>query len=366
MYSAIMKRMIGELRKSLESQGFHRQSKIFSQHGLHAAAEDAPLILVACSGGRDSLALAYGASIVCPMLGLRCGAILINHNMQEHADIVAQHASDQCLSMGLSPVAVRSVTVRKTGAGEEADAREVRYAAIIEYAKQTEAAAVLLAHTLDDQAETVIMGLLRSAGTQAIAGMPAVSTKIDVPFLRPLLNLRRCDTTQICKDAGIEWWDDPTNGDDMDTLQRLPVEYPLRSRIRHDLMPFLDEFVGSDVAALLAGNTKQASEDAQCLDAQGKALAAASILEESHERNQETLDLDAMELEKQHVALRRRVIVIAMNRMGIPVSSRHIEAVDQLIVHWHGQGGVNLPLGFSANRQDNVIHLCKDGGHANR
>ncbi|MFT8592057.1 MAG: tRNA lysidine(34) synthetase TilS [Bifidobacterium sp.] len=366
MYSAIMKRAIGEMRRSLEGQGFRMQSRIFSQHGRHEAAEDAPLMLVACSGGRDSLALAYCASIVCPMLGLRCGAVIVDHNIQRGSGAVAQKAADQCTSMGLTPVSVVSIRVQKSRAGEEADARDARYAAIVECAKRTGASAVLLAHTLDDQAETIIMGLMRSTGTQALAGMPAVSIKGDVRFIRPLLKLRRADTTQLCTVAGLEWWDDPTNGDGVAFSQRLPPEYPLRSRIRHDLVPFLDDFVGGDATALLTGNVRQAREDTEFLDASARDLAARSLHEASCDCDRKTLELSVEPLRTQHAALRKRVIVIALNRLGIPVSSRNVESIDGLIADWHGQGEVNLPLGFSANRQSNVIHLCKDGGHANR
>lgn len=366
MYSAVMKRMVGELRRSLELQGFRRQSKKFASHGVHQAASDAPLLLVACSGGRDSLALAYGASIVCPMLGLRCGAILIDHGLHPNSDAVARHAAHQCASMGLSPVTTKAVTVNHSKAGEESDARDARYAGIIAYARQVEASAVMLAHTLDDQAETVLIGLLRSAGTQALAGMPEMSIKGGVRFIRPMLNMRRADSTMICMDAGIDFWDDPTNGDDIASDHSLPVQYPLRSRIRHDLMPALDACSGSDAAALLAGNTVQAREDLEYMDAQARLLAHDTCIVEESERSVQTAKLQATQLSSQPVALRKRVIIMALNQCGIPFSTRQLDAIDALIAHWHGQGVVNLPIGFSANRQDNVIHLCKDGGHANR
>lgn len=107
---------------------------------------------------------------------------------------------------------------------------------------------MLLAHTMDDQAETVLIGLLRSRGVDALAGMPQVFTRSGVTFARPLLTLTRDETTGLCEDLGVEYWDDPTNGDSVDG--ELPDDYPLRSRVRHDLLPAIERFAGFNVTRL--------------------------------------------------------------------------------------------------------------------
>lgn len=118
---------------------------------------------------------------------------------------------------------------------------------------------MLLAHTRDDQAEGVLIGLIRTGGVDAVAGMPARQTVHGVRFVRPLLAVSRAQTTAICMDLGLEWWDDPTNGDAFAPDEPLPADYPLRSRVRHTLLPFLNEFAGRDMAERLAQGARRPS-----------------------------------------------------------------------------------------------------------
>lgn len=134
------------------------------------------------------------------------------------------------------------VQVKERGQGIEAAAREARYAALVGTARRWHATAVLLAHTKDDQAESILIDLIRAAGTDAFAGMPQTQLFDDVLVLRPLLGITRAQTTRICEDEGLEYWDDPTNGDAVPLETALPASYPLRSRVRHDLMPYLSAF----------------------------------------------------------------------------------------------------------------------------
>lgn len=339
------------------------------------------------------MALAAVARTVCASLGVRCGAVVVDHGLQAGSGRVARETADRCERLGLAPVTLRAVQVRESGSGVEAAARDARYRALAAAAREYDASAVLLAHTRDDQAETVLLGLLRSGGIDAIAGMPPTFDRDGVLFARPFLELGRADTTAICEQLRVAWWDDPTNGEAAEGP--LDARYPLRSRIRHDLMPALARFMGGDVSAVLARGARSARHDKEYLDAEAeRALAdvacfagmadavdgsdtagAASAAEpagadavRAGERRDRSLVLlfDARKLGALHPAIRRRVIVHGLASVGVAGNQRQVEAVERLAVDWHGQGAVNLSGGYSANRQKHVIRVCQDGMHENR
>ena len=185
-----------------------------------------------------------------------------------------------------------------------------------------------------------------------------------VRFLRPWLNVTREETTGICEDLRLAWWDDPTNGPDVGDSggnEPLPANYPLRSRIRHDLMPYLASFAGSDVVSKLALGARLAEDDRAYLDD-----VAQRVCEQGVTVNNGEIIIDVRALQSQDIAIRRRVIVRSLAEAGISCMARQVEGIDRLICDWHGQKGVNLPSGYSAYRQKHVIRVCQDGGHANR
>ncbi|WP_326522631.1 tRNA lysidine(34) synthetase TilS [Cellulomonas edaphi] len=221
------------------------------------------LVLVACSGGADSLALAAATAFVARRAGLRAGAVVVDHGLQQGSADVANEAADACRSLGLDPVLVRRVDV-SGGGGPEKAARDARYAALEEAADDERAGAVLLGHTLDDQAETVLLGLARGSGARSLAGMPAVRGILR----RPLLGLRRSETEAACRAQGLEPWHDPTNAGAPDD--------PVRSRLRAEVMPALARVLGPGVPQALARTAEQLAQDAEALDALASQLLAAS------------------------------------------------------------------------------------------
>ncbi|KFI82306.1 tRNA lysidine(34) synthetase TilS [Bifidobacterium psychraerophilum] len=363
-YSADIKAMIGAVRSCLEQRGITRQSERFISHGLHEADQNSPLILVACSGGRDSMALVSIAHTVCGMLGLRCGAIIVDHALFPTSAEVAQEAAGRCAEIGVRTVEVRRISVERGRAGIEAAAREARYAAICDAARELDAALVLLAHTQDDQAETVLMGLLRGGGLDALAGMPKLMCREGVSFARPLLAFSREQTTQACRDLGIGWWDDPSNGEG--TEGSLDAGYPLRSRVRHDLIPMIDAFVGARIAPSLAAGAQSAALDADFLDDQTEGLFRRVVNTGRDAEGEALVRVDAHQLAASHPAIRLRVFSRCLETLGLPTARKQIEALDHCTVSWHGQGPIALSSGYSASRQGHVILICKDGGHANR
>ena len=386
-YSARLRKAVGAVRTTLSAVELcDVQAPEFAQHGDHAVASDAPLVLVACSGGRDSMALAAVSHIVCTSMGVRCGAVIVDHGLQAGSERVASEAADRCRALGLGPVIVRNTTVQARGEGLEAAARQARYNELCTAARESGAIAVLLAHTMDDQAETVLIGLLRSRGVDALAGMPQVFTRSGVTFARPLLTLTRDETTGLCEDLGVEYWDDPTNGDAVDG--ELPNDYPLRSRVRHDLLPAIERFAGFNVTRHFAESARLARMDKEYLDQRsdevmGEAVAAvdwpalsaavstdaprACVAGDTNDSSHGIgLMISVKRIAREPEAIRLRVIAHALSQAGVNASAAQIAAIDRLVVDWHGQGGVSLPRGYSANRKKHVIRVCQDGAHANR
>ena len=386
-YSARLRKAVGAVRATLSAVELcDVQAPEFAQHGDHAVASDAPLVLVACSGGRDSMALAAVSHIVCTSMGVRCGVVIVDHGLQEGSEQVASEAADRCRALGLGPVIMRNATVQARGEGLEAAARQARYDELCAAAHESGAIAVLLAHTMDDQAETVLIGLLRSRGVDALAGMPQVFTRSGVTFARPLLTLTRDETTGLCEDLGVEYWDDPTNGDAVDG--ELPDDYPLRSRVRHDLLPAIERFAGFNVTRHFAESAQLARMDKEYLDQRsdevmGEAVTAVDRPASSAAVSTDTpracaaddtndsghgigLMIGVKRIAREPEAIRLRVIAHALSQAGVNASAAQIAAIDRLVVDWHGQGGVSLPRGYSANRKKHVIRVCQDGAHANR
>lgn len=386
-YSARLRKAVGAVRATLSAVELcDVQAPEFAQHGDHAVAADAPLVLVACSGGRDSMALAAVSHIVCTSMGVRCGAVIVDHGLQAGSEQVASEAADRCHALGLGPVIMRNATVQARGEGLEAAARQARYDELCAAAHESGAIAVLLAHTMDDQAETVLIGLLRSRGVDALAGMPQVFTRSGVTFARPLLTLTRDETTGLCEDLGVEYWDDPTNGDAVDG--ELPDDYPLRSRVRHDLLPAIERFAGFNVTRHFAESAQLARMDKEYLDQRsdevmGEAVTAVDRPVSSAAVSTDTpracaaddtndsghgigLMIGVKRIAREPEAIRLRVIAHALSQAGVNASAAQIAAIDRLVVDWHGQGGVSLPRGYSANRKKHVIRVCQDGAHANR
>jgi len=295
------------------------------------------LVLVACSGGADSLALAAASVFEGERAGIRVGAVIVEHGLQEQTAQLSIELKARLEALGLNPVEIRAVQVAQgsgTG-GTEAAARDARYAALNSAAQDLGAKFVSLGHTLNDQAETVLLGLTRGSGPRSIAGMEP----IDGLFLRPLLGLSRQTTESFCNDSGLDFWVDPHNSDSNFT----------RVRIRQTVLPLLETEVGPGVTEALARTAALLREDLELLDhlaaEQFKALATVSARQ---------LDLPADRLLALHPALRTRVILLALNTFKTAFSKTHIDAVAELVTNWHGQKELALP-GVRVVRHGNTL-----------
>lgn len=288
-------------------------------------------VLVACSGGADSLALASSVAFVAPRMGVRAGLVTVDHGLQEgsaeRASEVAAWASDA----GFDPVSVETVRVAGLPGGPEAAARTARYDALAGAADRADASAVLLGHTRDDQAETVLLALARGSGPRGLAGMPYRRGILR----RPLLDVSRADTRKACAALGLVVWSDPHNTD--------PAY--ARSRVRAEALPALVAALGPAVVDNLARSATLIAADNTALDD----LAA---------RARATGGLEVAALAALPTAIRTRVLHGWARELGVAggaLSHRHVAALDALVTGWHGQGPATLPGAIVVARRDGVL-----------
>lgn len=303
------------------------------------------LVLVACSGGADSLALAAAAAFEAPRRGLRCGAVTVDHGLQPGS---AAHADGVLATLGalhLAPREKRTVTVGGPG-GPEAAARTARYRAIEAAADRLDATAVLLGHTRDDQAETVLLGLARGSGARSLAGMAPAAGR----YLRPLLAVPRATTRAACAAMGLAYWEDPHNSD---------VRYA-RVRVRREVLPELERELGPGITEALARTAALLRADADALDGWADDAAAGARVPGG---------LDVAALRRLPDAVRTRVLRRAAVRAGCPpgeLFAVHVDEVDRLVTAWHGQRGIDLPGSLAARRHGGTLSFERVPGAAGR
>lgn len=284
------------------------------------------------------MALASALAFEAPKLGIRAGGITVDHGLQSGSDLRAAEVVSRMTAIGLDPVESVAVRVGRDG-GPEAAARDARYGALDEAADRLGAAAVLLGHTRDDQAETVLLGLARGSGIRSLSGMPEVSggsAGRTNRYRRPFLQVDRQTARKACMVQSLPVWDDPHNIDPAYT----------RSRLRHEGLPALEKALGKGVVEALARTAQLSRDDADALDAW--AAEAETGVRDADGR------LECAKLYALPPAVRRRVLRRAVVAAGSPAGSlfaRHIEEVDRLITGWRGQGAINLPGRVEAQRQ---------------
>ncbi|WP_022901115.1 tRNA lysidine(34) synthetase TilS [Humibacter albus] len=327
------------------------------REGLAAAGvAEGDLVLVGLSGGGDSLALAAGAAFEGPRAGIRVGAVIVDHGLQDASASAAERAREQAVALGLAPVVVTRVQVADAAAagGPEKAAREARYAAFTGALADTGATHLLLAHTLDDQAETVLLGLARGSGATSLQGMaPRSDLHSEVraggrgAVLRPLLGIRRETTRQACRDAGLTMWDDPQN---------LDPSYA-RVRARQNVLPVLERELGPGVAEALARTADQLREDAQAFDEM-----IEEVIEDICEPAEAGIAVSVRALEANPAALRNRIIRhVVFSEFGVALERVHVLAVARLVTDWHGQKALDLPGGVRASRAGGHIVFSTTG-----
>ena len=291
-------------------------------------------ILVAVSGGADSLALAYALSVESEKLAISVVGVTVDHQLQSASSSQAEKVVEQLAKFGLT-CAIKKVTV-DIKEGLEASARKVRYEAINEMAIQENAVAVFLGHTKDDQAETVLLGLARGSGTRSLSGM----AEHNGIYIRPLLEITRIQNEQFCKEVGLDYWNDPHNQDSQFA----------RVRVRTEALPVLEKSIGPGISDALARSAHLLRDDADALDSWAQSEVTHLNLQ----------DLDCAHLQALPRAIRTRILRSAIYAAGAPsgsVSADHVSAVEALISAWNGQGALNLPGGVRVERISGRLSL---------
>ncbi|GAA1919220.1 tRNA lysidine(34) synthetase TilS [Microbacterium aoyamense] len=288
---------------------------------------DADAVVVGLSGGADSLALAAAVAFEAPKAGMRALTVTVDHGLQPGSAETAAAAAATAEALGLYARVVR-VQVGAEG-GPEAAARTARYAALREGARDAAAAAILVGHTLDDQAETVLLGLSRGSGAASLQGM-AASTDLDgIPLLRPLLGVRRATTRAACVAQGLVPWDDPHNAETRFA----------RVRVRETVLPVLESELGPGIAEALARTAEQLREDSEAFDEM-----IAETIEDIVEHVEAGISVSVGALAANPAALRNRVIRhVVASEFHVSLARDQTLEVARLVTDWSGQGPIDLP-----------------------
>jgi tRNA(Ile)-lysidine synthase len=295
-------------------------------------------LLLAVSGGADSLAMSAAVAFEARKLGIEVAAAVIDHALQANSAEVAAQAAERLATLGIDQVIVQRVVVKKSGDGMEAAARDARYQALEKIRSKQKADWIVLGHNLDDQAETVLLGLARGSGLRSIAGMSAVDR--ERRLLRPLLDVSRETLRQACSDAGISFWDDPHNQDSKFA----------RVRVRK-LAGELEKNLGPGFAQALARTAQSASEADEVITDLASKLVKKSLVKAGARQ----VSYQVSALEKAKDAVRRKALHIICQSAGAKnISRSQILAIDELLTNWHGQKKSSLS-GITVERVANQL-----------
>jgi len=297
--------------------------------------EAGDVVIVAVSGGADSLALAAAVLKEAATQTISPIAVTINHQLQEGSKAQAEKVKAQLIELGYADVIIEDVNV-SLSEGLEADARAARYQVLDAILKLKSAKQIYLGHTRDDQAETVLLGLARGSGTRSLSGMAAINNN----YIRPLLATTRAETESACSELGLTPWSDPHNQNSEFT----------RVRVRKNILPLMEENLGPGIAAALARSAALFRDDADALDEIAtREMEGANLA-----------DLDCSFLASLPRAIRSRILRRAIYAAGAPggaISAEHLVGVEALVTDWHGQGEISLPGGVKVARISGRLSL---------
>jgi tRNA(Ile)-lysidine synthase len=307
----------------------HEIRKVLAEH-----TKPGQKLLVAVSGGADSMALASATLFEAKKLGLAVATVTVDHGLQPKSASVATQTQQKLLALGYKHALIKKVNVGKTG-GPEAAARRARYQALEQVRLETKSDWIVLGHTSDDQAETVLLGLARGSGARSLSGMSEVTGKL----LRPLLSVSRKVTVQFCKDEQIRVWNDPQNKS---------LKF-LRVRVRSKVIPFLEKQLGPGIAWNLIRSSDQLRQDDNYLSA-----VALKEFKKLAKTTSSSVSIEVAKLEKLPEAILHRVLKQSIDYFQLDSSRKHVLAVADLISNWHGQKPLSLP-GIRVLRKDKTI-----------
>ena len=292
-------------------------------------------VLVAVSGGADSLALAAALVPESKNALVNLVGVTIDHQLQKNSGEQAAKVRTQLLALGISEVEIVKVDVEMID-GLEASARRARYAALDAVAEKYNAKLIFLGHTLNDQAESVLLGLARGSGARSLSGMARCTGK----YCRPLLEITRTETLAACAENSLTPWIDPHNSDSQFA----------RVRVRTTALPKLEETIGPGITEALARSADLLRDDADALDGWANQVAVGLDLS----------DLEISLLADLPKAVRTRLLRMAIYAAGAPtgsITADHVASVEAFVTSWHGQGACSLPGGVKVSRISGRLSL---------
>lgn len=307
-------------------------------------------VLVAVSGGADSVALIAALKALAPRLGITPAVAHLNHGIRGKASDQDAHFVRALAHRLKLPFVGGCCDVprlaRRKGLSVEMAAREARYDFLAQSAKRAGVDAVATAHTADDQAETVLLKLARGAGAGGLGGIPRVGAMHGVKIVRPLLDLSRKDILRFLRKKKLKWREDASNRD---------VTF-LRNRVRHEILPLLEKKLNPAIRHVLLRTAEILSEENQWLDEHagfvlGKCVSAADG------------SLAVGTLKRCHTALRRRVIRLWLALSGMPVETVDFDAVERisaLMDTGKGTGTTELAGSWEVKRRYDRLVLARD------
>ena len=261
--------------------------------------------------------------------------VVVDHGLQPNSDQITAKVVAQLKTIGYKRVETAVAQVIVTD-GLEASARRARYKVFHQFIDSYQPKYFLLAHTLNDQAETALLGLARGSGARSLSGMATQNNL----FVRPLLKITRQMSEAACAEAGINFWSDPHNQD---------LKFA-RVRVRKNVLPTLEENLGPGITEALVRTADLLRDDADALDGFANEFFAQV----------DSKNLEINDLERLPKAIRSRVLRLAIYQAGAPsgsLTAEHIEAAEALISNWHGQKEVSLPGNVKLLRNSGRIVL---------
>ena len=292
-------------------------------------------VLVAVSGGADSLALAAALVPESKNALINLVGVTIDHQLQKNSGDQATKVFAQLSELGISQIEIVKVDVEMID-GLEASARRARYAALDAIAEKCNAKLIFLGHTLNDQAESVLLGLARGSGARSLSGMARCAGK----YCRPLLKITRTETLAACAEYSLIPWLDPHNSDSQFA----------RVRVRTTALPKLEETIGPGITEALARSADLLRDDADALDDWANQVAADLDL----------ADLEISLLADLPKAVRTRLLRMAIYAAGAPtgsITADHVASIEAFVTSWHGQGACSLPGGVKVSRISGRLSL---------
>ena len=322
-------------------------------------------LLMACSGGADSLALAAALVRLAPARGFRLVAATVDHGWRPESGEQARKVQALLTGLGYSQVEMLTLSSAQiSGQGKEGDARKRRYLALEEaasrYGSLGKNVFILLGHTRDDQAETVLLGLIRGSGPRSIAGMRSwdegagEKSSRRAGYLRPLLQLPRRDTVAACREGGLSFIDDPSNYPD-GPVKAADGTALRRSALRYQALPALEKALGVDPRPALARTAALLQADLDALD-----TIATTWFEQLQRSEAGGVILETKALLTQPPAIRKRVWRLAALAAGARASDLRkvqIDAVDHLATARRGTGPIQLPGKIACTRKGGTYEL---------